>query len=325
MTGNIAKLSIVPAVELSVVIAVGERSDDAETLFRAYAETLKQTKKVFEFIYVLDGVYPALWDALGRLVDAGEPITRIRFNREFGEAACLREGIRRASGSIVLFLPAYLQIETPAILDVLDGLDTADLVTASRDRRADRMINRLRGWGYERFAKMAGFRLDDPGCAVRAVRRQVLDDLPIHDEQHRFLPVTAELHGYRVHQVQVTQARGDARRPQHGPNVYLAVMLDLLAVGFLLRFIQKPFRFFGTIGATAIFLAALLSLYLVFERQITGVPMSDRPLLVLDALLLVMGIQIAAIGLIAEIVLFTRTGGRNHYHIDTIVEEGPPS
>jgi glycosyltransferase involved in cell wall biosynthesis len=323
MTGNIAKLSIVPAVELSVVIAVGERSDDVDTLFRAYADTLKGTNKVVEFIYVLDGAYPAVWDALGRLVEAGEPVTRIRFNREFGEAACLREGIRRASGSVVLFLPAYSQVEPRAILDVLNGLDTADLVTASRDRSADRMINRLRGWGYERFAKMAGFRLEDPGCAVRAVRRRVLDDLPIHDEQHRFLPVTAELHGYRVHQVQVTQARGDARRPQHGPNVYLAVMLDLLAVGFLLRFIQKPFRFFGTIGATAIFLAALLSIYLVFERQITGVPMSDRPLLVLDALLLVMGIQIAAIGLIAEIVLFTRAGGRNHYHIDTIVEEGP--
>jgi glycosyltransferase involved in cell wall biosynthesis len=325
MTGNLAKLTVVPTVELSVIIPVGGRSDDPETLYRSYAETLKATGKVVEFIYVLDGTYPAIWGALGRLIDGGEPITRLRFNRDFGEAACLREGVRRASGSVVLFLPAYAQIEAAAILDVLAALETADLVTASRDRSADRVINRLRGWGYERFAKAAGFRLGDPGCVVRAVRRRVLDDLPIHDEQHRFLPVTAELHGYRVSQVRVTQAVGDARRPQHGPSVYLAVVLDLLAVGFLLRFIQKPFRFFGTIGATAIFLAMLLSIYLVFERQVTGVPMSDRPLLVLDALLVVMGIQIGAIGLIAEIVLFTRAGDRNHYHIDTIVEEGVAS
>ena len=145
--------------------------------------------------------------------------------------------------------------------------------------------------------------------------------MPIQDEQHRFLPLMAELHGFRVEQVRVPQAHTDARRPQHRPGVYLAVALDLLAVSFLLRFIQKPFRFFGSIGAALVLMSVVLAGYLVFERQITGVPMADRPLLVLDALLVVLGIQIAAIGLIAEIVIFTRGDTGTHYHIDTIVEE----
>ncbi|WP_223262589.1 glycosyltransferase [Sphingobium sp. SCG-1] len=321
---TVTQLKLTPPLDLSVIIPVTGRYDAPETLYASYSRALKKTGRTYEIIYVLDGPYPLISAMAERLAEAGAPVKAIGFNREFGEAACLREGAKRAVGNAVLFLPAYSQIDPDAIQQVLDQLRTDDIVVASRDRRNDRPLNRLRSWGFEMVARIAGSRYADPGCVVRAVRRRVLDEVPIQDEQHRFLPLMAELHGFRVGQVTVPQATSDARRPQHRPSIYLNVVLDLFAVAFLLRFIQKPFRFFGTIGAVSIILSVLLGIYLLYERQVTGVPMSDRPLLVLDALLVIVGVQIAAIGLVAEIVLFTRNDGGKHYHIDTIVEEGQP-
>lgn len=318
---TVTKLKLTPPIDVSVVIPVTGRFDPPELLYASYTEALNRTGRTYEIIYVLDGPYPTISAMAERLSESGAPVRAVGFNREFGEAACLREGSRRAIGASILFLPAYSQIEPDSIGLLLDRLKTEDIVVASRNRKKDRPLNRLRSWGFEMLARVAGSRYSDPGCVVRAVRRRVLDEMPIQDEQHRFLPLMAELHGFRVAQVTVPQASSDARRPQHRATVYLDVVLDLFAVAFLLRFIQKPFRFFGTAGAASILLSILLAAYLLYERQVTGVPMSDRPLLVLDALLVIVGIQLAAIGLVAEIVLFTRNDGRTHYHIDTIVQE----
>ncbi|MGK2909925.1 MAG: glycosyltransferase [Sphingobium sp.] len=320
---TVTQLKLAPPIELSVVIPVTGRFDPPEALYRSYLDAVKRTGRNFEIIYVLDGPYPAISLMIDKFAKAGHAVRAVGFNREFGEAACLREGSRQAVGNTILFLPAYSQVEISAIPLILKQLETEDIVVASRDRRLDRPLNRFRSWGFEMLARIAGSRYPDPGCVVRAVRRRVLDEVTIQDEQHRFLPLMAELHGFRVGQITVPQAQSDARRPQHRPAVYLDVVLDLFAVAFLLRFIQKPFRFFGSVGAVSIIMSILLAGYLLYERQVTGVPMSDRPLLVLDALLVIVGVQIAAIGLVAEIVLFTRNDGRTHYHIDTIVEQDP--
>jgi glycosyltransferase involved in cell wall biosynthesis len=323
VTAKLAKLDLVETLGLSVVVPVGDRVDDARLLYTAYSEVLRRAGHRFEMIFVIDGDRPAYAASLKMLADAGEPIQIVRFNREFGEAACLREGIRRATGKAVLFLPAYLQIDPESIPAIVEQLDRADVVSACRDRQDDRPANRLRGWGFRQLARLAGSRFDDPGCVVRAARRRVFDEVPIQDEQHRFLPLMAELHGFKVEQMLVPQAKTDRVRPHHRPDVYFHVALDLLAVSFLLRFVQKPFRFFGTAGALSVLTGVLLGIYLLIERQTAGVPIADRPMFVLVVLLLVLGVQIAAIGLIAEIVIFTRGDGRAHYHIDTIVEEPP--
>jgi hypothetical protein len=182
------------------------------------------------------------------------------------------------------------------------------------------MFNRMRGWGFQTMARFAGAKYDDPGCMVRSVHRSVFDEIPMQDEKQRFLPLLAEVHGFKVIQLTLPQAESDAGRPQHRLGVYFDVMMDLLAVGFLVRFMQRPFRFFGTVGAGSILCSLLLMGFLLFQRQVSNVPLGDRPLLVLVVLLLVLGIQIAAIGLIAEIVIFTRGDGKQHYRIEKIVE-----
>ncbi|MFT3965866.1 MAG: glycosyltransferase [Sphingobium sp.] len=318
----LAKLDLIETTDLSVIIPVMERLDDLEKLHEHYRSAVQASGRSFEFVYVVDGHPAEIVAGLKRLASAGEPIEVVRFNREFGEAACLREGVRHSTGRHLLFLPSYFQVGPNAIADVLGHLEEADVVTARRNRSTDPIFNRLRGWGFQRIARFAGAKYDDPGCSVRAVHRSVFDEVAIQDEKQRFLPLLAEMQGFRVLQLTVPQADSDAARPQHRPGVYMDVILDLVAVGFLLRFIQRPFRFFGTVGAVSILCSLLLSAYLLFERQVSNVPLADRPMLVLVVLLMVLGIQIAAIGLIAEIIIFTRSDGKRHYHVDRIVERG---
>jgi hypothetical protein len=315
-----AKLDLVETLDISVVIPVLKRFDDAARVYAAYRDVVAASGRSFQFIFVIDGQdgYPI--STLEQLRRDGEPIDIIRFSREFGESACLREGVRQSTGRHLLFLPAYFQLDTGAIAQLLTHLDDADVVAARRDRQSDAMFNRLRGWGFQQMARFAGAKYDDPGCLVRIVHRSVFDEIPMQDEKQRFLPLLAEVHGFKVMQLTLPQAQSDADRPQHRPGIYFDVMMDLMAVGFLVRFMQRPFRFFGTVGAGSILCSLMLMSFLLFQRQVSNVPLGDRPLLVLVVLLLVLGIQIAAIGLIAEIVIFTRGDGKQHYRIEKIVE-----
>jgi len=308
-------------MDLSVIIPVTARFDEVGRVYADYRDTIAATGRSYQFIYVVDGDMEFPVAALEQLKRAGEPIEIVRFNREFGEAACLREGVRRSIGRHLLFLPAYFQVGPGAIGELLDHLHDADVVTARRNRREDAMFNRVRGWSFERVARFAGSKYDDPGCLVRAAHRSVFDEISVQDEKQRFLPLLAEAHGFRVLQLTLPQAESDAVRPQHKPGVYMDVMLDLLAVGFLVRFMQRPFRFFGTAGAASIVSSVLLMAYLLFQREVSNVPLSDRPMLVLVVMLFVLGIQIAAIGLIAEIIIFTRGDGKQHYRVEKIVEQ----
>jgi hypothetical protein len=317
------KLSVVEepdSVQISAIIPIADRHDEIEMVTHEYLNMLLGSGRSFEMIYVVDGTHPALAATLENLKTTNPAVKVISLNQYYGEAACIREGVKRASGEIILLLPPYLQVLPMSIGMMLGQLENVDLVTAVRDRKDDQFINRLRGWGFEQLARFAGSRFADPGCSVRAIKRKVFDDMVLQDEQHRFMPLFAERLGFNVQEILLPQAESDKRARQHAPGTYLARMLDLISISFLLKFLQKPFRFFGSIGAGSIALGLAIGLIISAERIFADVPLGDRPLLLLSVLLVVLGIQIAAIGLIAEIVIFTRSKGTPTYYIDHIVE-----
>lgn len=319
-----AQLSVVEASEnmqVSAIVPIADRHDDIEMVTREYLNMLTRSQRTFELIFVLDGMHPAVAATLEKLETSHPSISIVMLNQYYGEAACIREGVKRSSGKIILLLPPYLQVVSDSIITLLTRLEIADVATAVRDRTEDQFLNRMRGWAFEKMARIAGSHFSDPGCSVRAIKRRVFDEMVLQDEQHRFLPLFAERLGFTVQEVLLPQAESDKRRRQHSVDTYLGRMLDLISISFLLRFLQKPFRFFGSVGAGAIFIGTLIGLYITAERFFAGIPMGDRPMLLLSVLMVVLGIQIAAVGLIAEIVIFTRSRGTPTYHIDHIVEK----
>ena len=309
-------------VDLSVIIPVIGRFDDLSLLLPAYREAVLQCVGSFEIILVVDGQNQVLLDNLETVPAEARPDIVVSLARSFGEAACLMQGARQASGRSILILPAYFQIEPQSVPRLFEHLGAADVVTAARNRRGDTPMNRARGWLFDRFAVIAGSRYRDPGCAVRLLRTNILDELNLQDEQHRFLPLLAERAGYSVKLIELPQARMDQRFRHHRPTHYFGTLLDLASLGFLMRFTQKPFRFFGTIGVLFMLAGLILGLEAVYERTVYDVGLEDRPLLLLVVVLIVLGLQIGVVGLIAEIVIFTRLRSYSTYKIERLIERG---
>lgn len=291
--------------------------EDVVTAYRGYREALRPLGKPVEFIYVLDGPMPRARAALRSLRDAGEPVEILSFASPFGMAAALTVGFRHAAGDVVFTLTPYPEVLASGLPLLLQELETADLVVARRvpedatrrpkARKFDSAVNVLFGTAMR-----------DIRCPVRAMRAEVAKELVIYGNQHRFLPLLAQAQGFAVKELDLP-----ARHPpQHGNRtlpVELSLLLDVVTIYFLLRFVRKPFRFFGGFGFAVLAVGGLFTSYLVFERLVLGVPLADRPALVLSTLMVVLGIQIISVGLIGEIVAFTYAKDVRDYRVDRVV------
>ena len=299
---------------ISAVVVVTRDTGDISTAYRSYRPALARLGRPVEFIYVVDGPMPRAMQALRELKAAGEPIEILSFATPFGEAAALTVGFRHAAGDIVFTLTPEIQVAAELLPQLLDQLDGSDLVVARRvvgsDRKArkfDRTVNALFGTS-----------LQDIRCGVRVMRAEVAKELTIYGNQHRFLPLLAQSQGFAVREVDLPAVRADGHG-QRGFGVDLSLLLDVATIYFLLRFLKKPFRFFGGFGFAVLAVGALFTAYLVVSRLFFGVPLVDRPALVLTTLMVVLGIQIISVGLIGEIVAFTYAKDIKDYRVDRVV------
>lgn len=308
-------------VGISAIVPVTERFDEVETLYRAYKSGLEGTGRSYEFIYVLDGDYPGVLSELRRLRDGGEPIRIIALAKWFGEATALTIRFEQAEGDLILTLPAYEQIRADEIPRLVEALEGRDMVVARRFPRRDSALNRIQSKVFHVLLRLiGGVPFLDLGCGLRVFRRQVAQELTIYGDQHRFLPVLASQQGFKVVEVDAAQAEADIFRRVYPPGVYVRRLLDILSIVFVTKFTKKPLRFFGLIGSLVLAVGALGIAYLVVERLFFGGALADRPALVLAALMVVLGFQMIAMGLIGELIIFTHAKDVKDYTIDEIVE-----
>lgn len=304
---------------VSVLIPVGDRYSDAEQLYAEYESALAACGVPYEFIFVLDGPHKRFEAGLERLAARGKTFTVIALTRYFGEATALMVGFEHASGDVVMTLPAYSQVMAADIGLLLAALDHADMAISRRHPRKG-------GWfeGVRRrvFHGLLGFvtrvRLHDLGCSARAMTRSVLEEIRLYGEQQRFLPVLAERQGFRVVEVQVRQTDQAARPGVYRVRAYTRGLLDIFNVFFLVRFTKKPLRFFGLIGIALFMLGALELADLVFGRVVLHEPLADRPALMLASLFIVLGVQIFALGLLGELIIFAQSGRTKDYKVESI-------
>lgn len=307
--------------KISAIVPVSERYDDSGLLAREYLEALKQTGRNFELVFVLDGKHTALGERL--LVIAGEDarLRIIQLAKGFGEATALSAGIENTQGGTVLTLPAYYQVEPGEIGKLLAELQHSQMAVAARwPRAAASRFEVIRRNTFHWFVKkISGISFTDLGCGTRAFTREVANEVPIYGDQHRFIPLLALRRGFRVKEIQLRQSEKDQFDKGYGAKTYLQRFLDIFTVVFLVRFTKKPLRFFGMIGSVMFLLGALFLTSIVIERLFFDVALSDRPALLLSSLLVVLGLQIFALGLIGELIIFTHAGELKEYTIERIV------
>ena len=313
--------TIAASVGLSVIIPVGSRhASDMLALCAEYQEGLDALGTPYELIVVLDGPKPEMASDVQRLLSTGERVSVINLTRRFGEATALVAGFQRASGRIILTLPAYHQIRASEIGKLVRAVGAADLVIARRWPRAGGRFERYRRDLFHRLlASVTGQRFHDLGCGARAMRRRVLEEINLYGDQHRFLPVLASRNGFKVMEVELHQSPLDRCASAYPTREYIRRALDICTVFFLVRFTKKPLRFFGMVGVSTFLVGALLVAWLAIDKLVFHHPLGDRPALLLSSLLVVLGMQLFALGLLGELIIFTHARDIKDYQIEEVV------
>lgn len=302
---------------ISIVVPLGREYEDLAARHARLRAGLAPLARPLEFVYVLDGPLAHNRAALAALRRAGEPIEVLAFAHPMGEAAALSVGLRHARGGIVLTTDPDFALDPAELPRLVHRLETseADLVVGARrpfGRSGGGKLERLLGWLF-------GCRFEDVRSPVRAMRAAVAAKLTFYGNQHRFLPLIAQAQGFAVEELPIPTAGRDGLRLV-GAMGWPSLLLDVATVFFLLRFLEKPFRFFGGFGLLVLAFGGLATGWLIFERLVLGVPLGDRPALILSTLMVVLGIQIIAVGLIGELVTFAWARENPEHRVERIVE-----
>ena len=306
---------------LSVIVPVGHRHADAEQLYAEYKAGLDALRRRYELIFVLDGAREAFANGLKRLLAAGERFKVVGLTRPFGEATALMAGFEHSEGATILTLPAYHQIEGQEIAKLLTALATSDLAIGRRWPRAGGPLESFRRRVFHGLlAWVTGLQFHDLGCTARALKRRVLEEINVYGDQERFLPVLADRQGFRVQEVDVRQSPRDQFRGLYSPREYTRAFLDIFTVFFLVRFTKRPLRFFGMAGVSMLGLGGLWTLVLVVQRLWFGQALAERPALLLASLLVVLGMQLFALGLLGELIIFTHARHLKDYQVAEVIQ-----
>lgn len=302
---------------VSVIVPVTERPHDLAWLYRTFSKEFVAAGRPFEFVFAVEPWARPLVEQLDPLIASGEPIRVLEVGQTVGESALLDAAASICSGSLVATLPAYPRVREGALEALVEKLETdgVDLVSAVRVSKGSSPVNRIQNRLFHMLlGRLGGGGFRDVASGVRAMRRSIFQDLPLYGDFFRFLPVLARREGFIVVEKEVEQHPEDQRARVYSPGVYLRRLVDLLGVFFILRFTHKPLRFFGLVGSSFALGGGAILAVLVVQR-VGGRGIADRPLLLLGTLLLVLGVQAIAMGLIGEIIVHLDASHRRTYRL----------
>jgi glycosyltransferase involved in cell wall biosynthesis len=311
-------------VEVSIIIPVGKRHADASALYTEYKSGLDALDQSYEVIFVLDGPRDRFADELRTLLAKGEKFTVVGLTREFGEATALMAGFEQASGRTIVTLPAYHQIEASEITKLVRAAESCDVVISRRWPRVGGPFERMRrAFFHGLLGWVTRLQFRDLGCGARAFDRRVLEEIQLYGDQHRFLAVLADRQGFKVREVDVQQSPKDRYDGRYALREYARGLLDIFTIFFLVRFTKRPLRFFGMLGVGTFAIGALLVTWIVVQRLVFGQPLAERPALLLSSLLVVLGLQLFALGLLGELMIFTHARSIKDYQVERVIRYGP--
>ena len=308
---------------LSIVIAIRdpERAAPIPRLYEEYKEQFDATGYPYEFIFAVEGSAPEVGEDLRRLTEEGEPVTTLVFSKWYGGATVLSAAFDHASGDIVATLPAYHQIDPQALHSLFPPLEDNDMVVVRRRPREDGLATRIQVRTFHAILRgLLGVDFNDLGCSVSAFRKEILDVVDLYGDQHRFLPVLTSHRGFKVKEIEAPQTTQDTFQSHLSVGTYVNRLLDLVAVFFLTKFTRKPLRFFGATGMAALLGGGGITVTLTIQRLFMGVPLRNKPMLLLGILLIVLGILLFSIGLIGEMIIFTNARNVKEYTVEEIID-----
>lgn len=314
--------------DLSLVIPVFNEERNLPALYQEITDSLKRLDKSYEIIFVDDGSRDASFEILKTFQKEDARIKIIRLRKNFGQTPALSAGFDHAGGEIVITLDADLQNDPNDFPLFIQRIEEGyDIVSGWRKKRKDRFFSRrlpsiIANWLISSITRV---KLHDYGCTLKAFRKEVIKNIKLYGELHRFIPAIASQLG-----VDITEVEVNHRPRRFGKSNYSIfrsprVILDLMTVKFLLSYSTRPLQIFGIIGSLSALAGAIIGLILSYQRLILKQSIAGRPLLLLAILLVVIGIQFITLGLLAEIMVraYHESSDRRTYFIQEIIGFDP--
>jgi glycosyltransferase involved in cell wall biosynthesis len=290
---------------LSVVIPVYNEEESIRLLYEKLKAALDLLQKEYEILFIDDGSTDGTLSILEEIQAKDKHLIALSLRRNFGQTAAFAAGFDFARGDIVVTMDGDLQNDPADIPKLLEKIKDHDLVSGWRKKRKDpfftrRLPSMAANW---LISNVTGVKLHDYGCSLKAYRRDVIKNLKLYGEMHRFIPAVASWYGVRVAEVETIHHPRMHGKSKYGISRTIKVVLDLITVKFLQSFSTKPIQFFGPVGIASGFLGFLILLYLSIDKLFFGKDIGARPLLLLGALLVIVGIQLIGMGLIGEMLV----------------------
>ena len=290
---------------LSVVIPLYNEEENVRLLHESLRNALDPLNQEYELLFVDDGSTDRTLPILEEIQAQDNKVVVLSLRRNFGQTAAFAAGFDFSRGDVVVTMDGDLQNDPADIPKLLELIKESDLVSGWRKKRKDPFFSRrlpsmMANW---LISKVTGVKLHDYGCSLKAYRRDVIKNLKLYGEMHRFIPAVASWYGVRVAEVETVHHPRMRGKSKYGISRTVKVVLDLITVKFLQSFSTKPIQFFGPFGILSGFLGFLILLYLSADKLLFGKDMGGRPLLLLGALLIIVGIQLIGMGLLGEMLV----------------------
>jgi glycosyltransferase involved in cell wall biosynthesis len=315
--------------DLSIVIPVFNEEENVEMLYEKLLVALSELGQSWEVVFIDDGSTDNSFDELEKLSLQDDRIKVIRFVRNFGQTAALSAGIDHSLGRIIIPMDADLQNDPADIKLLLAKMNEGyDVVSGWRKQRQDELFTRLiPSWCANKIiSSISGVRLHDYGCSLKAYRRDVIKNIRLYGEMHRFVPIYASWHGAKVAEIPVNHYARQFGKSKYGLSRTFKVVLDLITVKFMSSYFTKPIYVFGTAGICSIGISLAGFAWMIILKYFYDTTFIETPLPVLVAMCFMVGIQFILMGLLAEILMRTyhESQGKRIYAVETRLNTLPP-
>jgi glycosyltransferase involved in cell wall biosynthesis len=302
----------------SIVVPLHDEQDSVRELHERLSQVMTGRFDPVEFVYVDDQSSDATPQILAAIAGEDPRVAVLRLKRNYGQTTALAAGFDFASGDIIISMDGDLQhdpADIPKLLAVLE-VTHSDIVSGWREKRVDnfllrRLPSRIANW---MMSKLSGVDIHDFGTTFKVYRREIIKDIPLYGEMHRFIPALAAWNGARIVEVPIKNIVRPGGKSHYGISRTLRVFFDIITIRFLVRYMTRPLHFFGPTGLVGMFVGGLILFVLLLEKIFWGVSIfvQHGPLLVLGMMLCLFGVQLLAVGLVGELLMRTHFESREN-------------
>ena len=311
----------------SIVVPFHNEEENVTALYARLKQVMEQVGETFELVLVDDGSSDRTYKLLEEIAAVDSRVLVVKLRRNFGQTSALAAGFDHASGEFILSMDGDLQHDPNEIPSFLEKLEEGyDVVSGWRKERIDNFVmrripSRCANW---LMAKLSGVNIHDFGTTFKAYRREVIQNIPLYGEMHRFIPALASWYGASICEIPIKNVMRERGKSHYGISRTFRVFFDLLTIRFLLKYMSRPLHFFGSFGALGILAGSIISMILLAMKIMNphaNVMDEHGPMFVIGGVLIVAGIQMLAIGLLGELQVrhYYTNQQRTPYAVDRVV------